>query len=163
MTDTRESAAEDRWEPLRFFLGDWTGAGTGRPGHSQVERSFRLTLADQFIEIRSRSLYEPQERNPAGEDHREIGLLGYDRERARYILREFHVEGFVLQYVLASPATDDAPCVWETEAIENMPPGWRARTTWEILAADSFRETFDLARPAEEWARYITTVLHRVP
>jgi hypothetical protein len=161
MAETNTPGKKDKWELFRYFLGDWTGSGTGKPGNSSVERSYRLVLADQFIEIRGRSVYPPQEANPTGEDHQEIGLLSHDNERTSYVLREFHVEGYVNQYVLASFDQKGAPLVFVTEAIENIPAGWHARTTWEILTEDSFRETFDLAGPGKEWACYIMSVLNR--
>lgn len=162
MTDAKAPDGRGKWEAFRYFLGDWTGSGTGKPGNSSAERSYRLTLADQFIEMRGRSLYEPQEANPTGEDHQEIGLLSSDNERGVFVLREFHVEGYVNQYVLEAFDSEDSRFVFVTEGIENIPAGWRARTTIEILSDDSFRETFDLAGPAKEWVCYTTSVMRRV-
>ena len=63
------------------------------------------------------------------------------------MLREFHVEGFVNQYVLEEWDPDKGRLIFRTEAIENIPLGWQARTTYEILAENTFRETFNLAGP----------------
>lgn len=158
---SNEADSYDVWEQLRYFLGSWTGTGTGKPGVSSTIRTYSLVLADQFIEVRSQSTYAPQENNPSGEVHEELGLISYDKGRSRYVLREFHVEGYVNQYVLEPPAEGDQTLVFVTEAIENIPPGWRARTTLEILTEDSFRETFELAGPGRGWACYITSVLYR--
>jgi hypothetical protein len=46
-------------------------------------------------------------------------------------------------------------------AIDNIAPGWRARTTYEILSDDEFRETFDLAGPGKEFGCYITNQFRR--
>jgi len=43
-----------------------------------------------------------------------------------------------------------------------MAPGWRARTTYEILGENEFRETFDLAGPEKEWSCFITNEFKRV-
>lgn len=153
----------DGWEPFRYFLGSWRGTGTGKPGVSSTTRTYSLILGDQFVEIRSRSVYEPQESNPTGEVHDELGLISHDKSRSLYVLREFHVEGYVNQYVLEPPAPGSQTLVFVTEAIENIPPGWRARTTLEILSPDSFRETFDLAGPGKPWSCYIINDLHRDP
>lgn len=163
MADPIIPNGKDKWRVFRYFLGDWTGTGTGKPGNSSVKRSYRLTLADQFIELRSHSLYEPQEANPTGEDHHEIGLLSYDNDRSLYVLREFHAEGYVNQYVLEASRAEDVTLVFVTEAMENIPTGWRARTTLEILSENSFRESFELAGPEKEWDCYIISLLHRVP
>lgn len=71
------------------------------------------------------------------------------------MLREFHVEGFVNQYVLEQDESDEAVFRFVTESIENLAPGWRAKTTLEILSPDSFRETFELAGPGKDWACFI--------
>ena len=119
------------------------------------------SLYEQFIQIINRSVYEPQERNPDGEMHEDIGFLSFDRSRQRYILREFHVEGYVNQYLLEDWDTARQTLVLRTEAIENISPGWQARTTYEILSENEFRETFDLAGPGQEWSCYITNEFKR--
>jgi hypothetical protein len=152
----------DKWENFRYFLGDWTGAGIGKPGVSSTKRSYALTLSDQFIEIRHRSTYEPQEANPEGEIHEELGLISFDQGRSLYVFREFHTEGYVNQYVLEQVREDSSSLTFVTERIENMAPGWRARTTLEILSDEAFREVFDLAGPGRAWDCYITTEFQRL-
>ena len=66
--------------------------------------------------------------------HEEIGLISFDQARSQYVLREFHVEGFVNQYLLEGDSGDESTFIFVTESMENIPPGWRARTTLEILA-----------------------------
>lgn len=161
MSTDQTSDKPDVWEPFRYFLGSWTGNTSGKPGTGSNSRTYSLILGGQFIEVKGRSSFEPQERNPSGEVHEELGLLSYDRGRSRYVLREFHVEGFVNQYVLEPPAPESQTMVFVTEAIENIPPGWQARTTLEILSPHTFRETFELAGPGKPWACYITSELHR--
>ncbi len=147
------------WEPFRYFLGRWQGTGSGSPGISTVQRTYSLVLNDYFIEIKNRAVFEPQEKNPDGEIHEELGILSFDKSREAYILREFHVEGIVNQYVLVSRD----PMVFETENIENFYPDWQARTTYKILDENNFRETFDLAGPGKPWGCFITLDLRRVP
>jgi hypothetical protein len=81
MNDEKSMETADPWKLFRYFLGKWKGIGSGNPGKSQVEREYRLVLNEQFIQINDRSVYEPQERNPEGEVHEEIGYLSYDRNR----------------------------------------------------------------------------------
>lgn len=150
----------DLWGPLRYLLGSWCGTSSGKPGVSSTDRTYTLILDGQFIEVRGRSTFEPQQSNPSGEVHEELGLISYDKGRSRHVLREFHVEGYVNQYVL-EPPSGSQKLVFVTEAIENIPPGWQARTTLEILSPDSFRETFELAGPGKPWSCYITSELHR--
>ena len=163
MTDESVVEPANPWAFLRYFVGRWQGTGTGKPGESRVEREYKFVLDEQFIQLYDRSVYEPQERNPEGEIHEEIGYFSFDRNRQKRILREFHVEGFVTQYVLEAWDPDRQRIIFRTEAIENISPGWQARTTYEILGEDSFRETFDLAGPGKPLSCYITNEFERVP
>ena len=142
------------WEPLRFFVGSWTGVGTGQPGTSTVERDYSFTLNDRFLEVRNKSTYLPQEKNPKGEVHEDRGFVSWDRGRRRFVFRQFHVEGFVNQYVADSVAASPDSIVFRSEAIENIPLGYRARETCRILGPDEFVERFELAEPNGEFAVY---------
>lgn len=152
----------DRFEPFRFFLGKWEGEGQGKPGKSRVTREYTLVLDGRFIEVRNRSLYAPQEGNP-GEDHRDVGYMSFDAARNKHVLRQFHVEGFVNQYVHDSTSEDGKTIVFVTEAIENIPPGWRARETYSLQAPNELIERFELAEPGKEFELYSETRLRRIP
>jgi hypothetical protein len=117
--------AQDVWEPLRFFVGEWEGTGEGKPGVSKTRREYRFALNNRFIEVRNRSVYDPQPKNAKGELHEDWGMISFDRARKQFILRQFHVEGFVSQYVTTS--NDGKTITFTSESIENIPAGWRAR------------------------------------
>lgn len=162
MSTKDESAARDPWAAFRYFLGSWRGRGSGKPGISQSERHYALVLQDRFIQITDRAVYAPQEANPEGEVHENIGYVSFDEVRQLHVMREFYVEGYVNRYVLEEWDADAGRFVFVTEAIENFSPGWQARTTYEILGPNAFRETFDLAGPDKPWACYITNEFERV-
>lgn len=153
---------DDVWAPLRFLVGSWTGTGEGEPGISTVTRSYQLVLGDRFLEARNRSVYAPQEKNPKGEVHEDWGLFSYDRARKSFVLRQFHVEGYVNQYALDSSSDDGQTLTFVTESIENIPAGWRARETYRVLSADEFVEVFELAPPGGEYAPYSESHLKRL-
>jgi hypothetical protein len=123
-----EEKKQDVWEPLRFFVGSWA---------------------------RNKSVYEPQDLNPKGEVHEDWGLFSYDQSRRKIVFRQFHVEGFVNQYILDSLSADCKTLGFVTESVENIPSGWRARETYRILNKDEFRETFELAAPEKDFEVYI--------
>ena len=50
--------------------------------------------------------------------------------RKTFVFRQFHGEGFVNQYTLDSLSGDKKMLVFVSEAIENIPQGWRARETY---------------------------------
>ena len=149
------------WEPMRYFAGSWSGTGSGEPGHSTVEREYRFTLGDRFLEVRNTSKYAPQEKNPKGEVHEDRGFISWDRARRRFVLRQFHVEGFVNQYVADSVVAAPDSVVFTSEAIENIPPGFRARETYRIVGPDEFVERFEMAEPGQPFATYSETRLKR--
>ena len=163
MSSLEAAETKDPWKLFHFFLGIWAGTGTGSSGTSSVRRSYALTLANQFIEIRNRSEFPPQENNPSGEVHEDRGFISYDKMRSVYMLREFHVEGYVNQYALEPFEPQSRMYVFLTKAIENIPDGWNARITLEIHNQEEFRETFDLAAGAgREWTCLIANEFHRV-
>jgi hypothetical protein len=86
--------------------------------------------------------------------HEDWGLFSFDRNRGAFVLRQFHVEGFVNQYVLEGPADADEPLRFVSEAIENIPAGWRARETYKKMSDDEFIETFDLAEQGKDFEPY---------
>jgi hypothetical protein len=156
---------QDKWGPLRYFIGAWEGTGAGQPGAAKVEREYQLVLNDQFLQVRNQSTYAPQPKNPKGERHEDWGLFSFDRGRKQFILRQFHVEGFVNQYAMAHTkpdgGTDGKTLVFTTESIENIPPGWRARETYKIISEDEFIEVFELAGPGKEFEVYSENRLKR--
>jgi len=155
-----QATSGDKWAPLRFLLGEWEGTANGQPGHGTVRREYRLVLRDQFIEVRNKSTYPPQERNPKGEVHEDIGYISYDRSRKAFVLRQFHVEGFVNTYV--APNGSLQPLVFTSEAIENIPLGWRARETYTNERHNEIVETFELAEPGKEFTIYTRNQFKKV-
>ena len=77
------------------------------------------------------------------------------------MFRQFHTEGFVNTYV-QQPTGDDKTIVFVSEAIENIPPGYRARETYTILNRDEFTERFEIAEPGKEFELYSEARLMRV-
>jgi hypothetical protein len=155
---------ESKKNPLdkfSIFVGEWRGTGEGKSGASTVDRRYVRVLNEKFLQVTSRSTYEPQAKNPKGEIHEEMGMIGYDRNRKTFVLHQFHVEGFVNHYVLDTLLSDDKKFVFVTENIENIPPGWRARETYRMIGDDEFEEVFELAGPDKDFEVYTKSRLSR--
>jgi hypothetical protein len=151
----------DPLQRLAFLVGRWEGTSEGQPGVAKVQREYARILNSRFIRAQNRSIYAPQEKNPKGETHEDLGIFSFDTSRRRAILRQFHVEGFVNQYVAdLDPKLGKLEFI--SEAIENIPPGWRARETYVVLGPDEFEETFDLAGPGKPFELYSRARLKRV-
>lgn len=141
-------ALDRRLTPLSRLVGVWHGTAEGEPGVGTVTRTYTPILAGKFIEERNESRYT------SGEIHHHLAYWSFDRIRARFVLRQFHEESFVNQYVAATADFVDGVLVVNTEAIENIPAGFRARETYRFNGADAFEEIFEIAEPNADFARY---------
>jgi len=157
----QSEAPVDTLAPLARLIGRWTGTSEGQPGKGQVERQYERVLRSKFIQVRNRSIYAPQEKNPKGETHEDIGFFSFDSARKRVVFRQFHVEGFVNHYVLDPSSTADR-VVFLSESIENIPAGFRARETYVLSGTDHLEEVFEIAEPGKDFEVYSRSRLARV-
>lgn len=139
---------------LARFIGRWRGEGDGQAGRSTVERVYESQLGGRFLHVRNTSTYAPQEKNPKGEVHQDVGFFSFDTARKRVVLRQFHIEGFVNQYAAVSEALNGPELVFETEAIENIPAGFKARETYRFTGSEAFDEVFEIAEPGKAFELY---------
>ena len=158
---TQTTSKSDVWEPFKFFVGAWEGTTNGQPGQGTSAREYQFALNNKFLQVRNKSTYASQEKNPKGEVHEDWGMISHDRARKKFVLRQFHVEGFVNQYAVETLAADGKTLSFISESIENIPPGFRARETYRILGKDEFRETFELAEPGKAFEVYSETTFRR--
>lgn len=151
LATSQTSPTQDGWSAVRALIGTWQGTVEGQPGKGVSTREYRFALNGRFIEVRNRSVYAPQPKNPKGEVHEDWGMISLDWVRKTLVLRQFHTEGYVNQFV-AEPMPGAVR--FTSESIENIPPGYRARETYEFDGPDSFVEVFELAEPAKDFAVY---------
>jgi hypothetical protein len=111
---------------------------------------------------RNTAVYPPQPKNAKGETHRDMGVISDDKARKLLVFRQFHSEGFVSQYVQDAAAGTADTVVFVTEAIENIPTGWRAKETCPKTGPDTMVETFELAAPGKPFEVYSVCRLTRV-
>jgi len=114
---------QDVWEPVKFLLGKWEGQGEGKSGISKVWKEWHFILDGKFLHMKTKAVFEPQEKNPKGETHEDLGYFSYDGVGKQIVFRQFHVEGFIIQYVLESISDDGKTLTFAAEMIENGPPG----------------------------------------
>jgi hypothetical protein len=141
------SATTTRADPLAaisWLAGNWTGVGEGQPGRSASVRQAGRIHGDRFIRVEARSEYPPQASNPTGEVHTSTDVWSFDRRRNLLVMRQFDSLGFVLTYVQDRAASLEGRLVLVSEQLENVPPGWRARYTYEHAAPDEYQELFEL-------------------
>jgi len=150
------------WMPFKVFVGKWAGDSDGQPGKGKYERSYEIIFNKKFIEVKNKSSYSPSQHNPKGEVHEDRGFISYDKARKTFVMRQFHIEGFVNQYKIESVSPDGKTIVFISESIENIPTGFRARETYQIVNENEFTETFEMAEPGKEFEVYSKAILRRV-
>lgn len=142
------------WLPFKHFIGSWSGTGEGVDGKGTYERSYQFALNKKYIQMKNKTVYAPTKENPKGYVHEDFGVISYDKTRKAFIFRQFHIEGFVNQYVLESISPDGKTIVFVTESIENIPKGYRCRETYTLNDANEISEAFEMAEPGKEFEPY---------
>lgn len=153
------SSQPDMWEPIRFLIGVWEGQADGKPGTGRTEREYRFVLNKKFLEVRNKSVYPAQPKNPKGEVHEDWGMISYDRSRKKLVFPQFHVECFVNHY--ATEAGPDKLVRFNSETIENIPAGFRTRETYTVKGPNEFVERFEMAEPGKDFELYTETHFKR--
>ena len=151
----------DAWSAVRFMVGQWKGESEGEPGKGAVQRSYRFVLGDKFLHEQNVSTYPPQPKNEKGEVHEHWSFFSHDRARHTLVLRQFHQEGFVNQYAML-PMDASGVVVFESEALENVPAGWKARETYRVVSPDEFVETFELSQDGKPYEVYSRARFKRI-
>jgi hypothetical protein len=149
------------WSPFKYFIGKWEGTGMVEGVTGKYERSYQFIFNKKFIEVKNKSTYPPSANKPNGEVHEDLGYISYDKMRKTFILRQFHIEGFVNQYKLDSMAPDNKTIVFLSEYIENIARGFKAKESYQLLNENEFIETFELAEPGGKFEVYSKVKLIR--
>jgi hypothetical protein len=161
LTAAQTQPKNDPFAPFQFYVGTWVGTGQGQPGNSTVERTYEFILDNKFLRVSHKSIYAPQEKNPKGEVHEDVAYLSFDRSAKRFVMRQFHKEGFVVHYTVDAQSILSETLSFASQSIENIPAGWRARETYKKTGPDEFTETFELAAPGKEFEIYSTNNFKR--
>ncbi len=162
LTLAAQSGIDDPyWQRLSYFVGKWRGHETGRAGIGQGDRVYRYIMDEVYLYGRNKSTFKPQEQNPEGEVHQDWVIFSYDRNRDLVVAREFHIEGYVIYYLLDTLASSASELVFVSESSENAPPGLRARMIYRLRSDTDFEETFELAMPGQDFELYLTNYWKR--
>lgn len=87
---------------------------------------------------------------------------GTVRRSYAFVLRQFHPEGFVNQFVVQGEPSRAGTIVFDSESFENFSNTWKARETYDVLSNDDFVETFALAPPGGAFETYSKSRFRRV-
>ena len=141
------------FQQLEFLIGEWSGRGSGFGNESSTINSFfKPDMIGKYIEFKNESWFEPTSNNPEGEHHIDRGFISLDKERDLFVIRQFHIEGYVIQYILVDSLSNDTVLVFESESIENFVPGGEARWTITTISENQIETIFDVAFPNSDYS-----------
>lgn len=157
---TGQESGGDVWKPLRFLEGTWEGKGKGVSGESTVTQEYRFVFNENFLRMTTKAVFNPQEKNPKGEIHEDVGYFSYDQSRKMFVLRGFYAEGFINQYT-GIISDDGLEITFVTESIENAPPGTRAKLVFRKTGETALEQAFHVAWPEKEFGCLSTNTLRK--
>jgi hypothetical protein len=144
---------QDVWDAMRFLEGTWEG---GEQGVSKVTQVYQFVLNGNFLHMKTRSVFEPTEKNPKGEIHEDFGIFSYDQSRKTFMMRGFYVEGFVNTYVMDEISEDGKNFTFLSEHVENAPEGTKAKLVFKVLGDDEIEQSFHAAFPRREFSCFFS-------
>jgi hypothetical protein len=132
----------DRWQGLRFLIGEWKGQGTGRPGDGSGGFVLDEELDGKVLIRRNHADYPPRDGRPAS--HHEDLMIVYPAPggtplRAIY----FDNEGHTIEYTIKS-ATAPNQAVFNSAGGERSP---RFRLTYQETQPGKISIRFEISPP----------------
>ncbi|HYL35177.1 MAG TPA: hypothetical protein VEV17_04620 [Bryobacteraceae bacterium] len=140
------SAPADRWAPLAFLIGEWTGEGGGGPGQGSGGFSF-LPDQDGKILIRKNRADYPAAKDRPASSHTDLMIVyqegGDSKLRAIY----FDTEDHVIHYIV-EPSPDGASVRFLSK---------NYRLTYRKTGPDALALKFEIS-PADQPANFKTYI-----
>ena len=150
------------FERIDFLMGKWEGSGSGFGNDgSKISSIFKPIFNDEYIFVKNHSIFEPTEKNPQGEEHKDWGNISYDKNRDLLVYRQFNSEGYINQYTLNDSLSNGSRLVLESETIENFVPGGKARWTIIKISEKQIETIFDVSFPNKEYTCFGKNILHK--
>jgi len=139
---------DNKYKKFDYLIGKWNGIGSGFGNEKSVINSeFNFVMQGKYIEVINDSKFEPTTKKPNGEHHIDKGFISYDATRDLFVFRQFHIEGFVIQYTLVDSLSSNSKLVFESEEIENFVTGGKARWTISKVTGNAIETIFDVSMP----------------
>ncbi len=133
-----------------------------KPGISKVVQEYEFIFNGKYLQMRTRAVFEPTEKKPKGEVHEDLGIFSYDQAKKTFVFRQFHVEGFVIEYILEKRNEGTNELIFVSEMIENAPPGTKVKEIFKFINRDEIEQSFHVAWPDQDYACYSLNKLKRI-
>jgi hypothetical protein len=145
------------WDDWPYYLGEWTGEGTGESGEGSGGFRFDFELQGQILIRRNFADYPASVERPAYRHDDLMIIYGESEGPSRAIY--WDNEGHVIHYT-AEFSRDKNVLTFLGDIQPSVP---RFRFTYEKMGIDTLRIKFEIAPPGnpEEFAPYIEASAHR--
>jgi len=149
--------ARDDWSGLRFLVGNWKGAGAGKPGEGTSVCSFSFDLGNHVLVRTNRVEFPPKAGEKSGAVHEDLMVIykvaGETSLRAIY----WDNEGHSIRYALSFPA--DKSVVFESDPAEQGP---RFKLTYGVGPGGVVAVEFAMAPPGAPYQTYTKGTMIKV-
>lgn len=133
---SQQTSPSDRWAPLSFLMGEWTGEGTGDPGQGVGGFSF-LPDQDGNVLIRKNRADYPAANGKPAFSHTDLMVIYKEANDPKLRAIYFDSEDHVIHYTV-EPAPDGT-------SVQFLSPTYRL--TYSKTGADTLSIRFEIAPP----------------
>ena len=130
------SKTGDRWAPLAFLVGEWTGEGGGGPGQGSGGFSFLPDQNGTILVRKNRADYPPTKDRPAF-SHTDLMMVYKETSETKLRAIYFDTEDHVIHYTV-EPSADGSSVQFLSD---------NYRLTYRKTGADSVAIKFKIAPP----------------
>ena len=148
--------AKPNWDAWKIVIGDWSGTGSGDPGHGSGEFSFKPELQGSILIRKSHSEYPASQARPAVV-HDDLMVVYSEDGRTRAIY--FDSEGHVISYT-PSFSQEGKTLTLVSDPAPNSPT---FRLTYVSTEPNALSINFEIAPPGTStFKSYVGGLVHRV-
>jgi len=143
---------DNRWAPLTFLIGEWTGEGGGGPGQGSGSFSFLPDQDGKILVRKNRADYPASKDRPAF-SHTDLMIVYKEQGEAKLSAIYFDIEDHVIHYTV-EPSNDGNSVRFVSDNF---------RLTYRKTGPDSLALKFEIAPPGKPGAftTYIDAAAHR--
>jgi hypothetical protein len=152
-----QAQTHDLWAPFQFFLGDWSGVGSGKPGEAVGSTSFSFDLDKRVIVRKNRAELPPRAGEKSGLVHQDLMIIYQQPGDSTYRAIYFDNEAHVISYTVSFPAKQPS-VIFESEGSDKAP---RFRLIYEMASDSLLSIEFSIAPPGGEFQAYTKGRLKR--
>ena len=136
------SAQNVDWSAWKYYVGEWTGSGSGKPGQGEGGFTFSLDLQESVLIRKNFSEFPATQKAPA---YRHDDLMVIYPEGSAWAAEYYDNEKHVIHY--AAVFNEDSTKVIFTSKPQKNIPGFRL--TYTKLEQNRVKILFEFAPPAE--------------